>query len=880
MNKTLIALFSLIFTIFLSPSLLHSQSNPTAQQVPYSTDFSGLSHSSSTYPSGWQGWKISSLSGTNFDLSAPSSNTTLTSRGYASSTSKGIYNYSGKLGYLNSSDGDYALVLSLKTTGNTNVVVEYEIMTIRNPYSTSTNTRINGVELQYRVGTTGDFKSLNSRVYINNTTTQTGTTTNGQNSKVFSVELPEECDNRNVVQIRWSSREITGSGSFPGFAIDNIDVTSFGKVSYYYYKGAGNLNSTGSWSSIPEGNGETPSNFTDDYQNFVISTGSVVSFSEYWTVSGTNSKVIIGNGVTSTVLRTINSAQLNAVTDIRKGSKLIISQATSNLPVLGNLYPGSYMEVLFNASLSGIPAESTYENLMLNSGGGHTYNFSINSPDLLIKRDFELINTKLNINGTEKFRLQIGGNFKLSSSASLTSGFASLVELVMTGEDIQVIELNDIVLELNSLAVLNQSGISLSEKGGASNIKISRGTANTLKMQGGNIEMKGNDIVLGSGTTEPGTLNYHSGYLTGTGTFSRWFGKSGLPTTITYAFPMGAGTYDRGIYLSFSNSTITNGGMLTVKHTDLPGSTSITPFNDGIYTIDKKSNMSWHITQSGSWSLGSRTLSIKISSEGLEGINDVNGLTIVNNSVKAGGTFSSGTGSPSKPEVNRQGMSITDIGGNNGNGNIFSIGASTGNPLPVTIASFTCNTVNRDVILNWSTAMEINNKGFQIEFCRKEESTGSFSPWENSAFVNGNINSNSEIEYNYTAKKLTDGTYRFRLKQIDLNGNFEYFYPENSTEAVIGKPVSFAISQNYPNPSNPVSKIDYQLPFDAKVNLRVYDLTGKEVSVLIDGNVQSGYHTADFNGTNLSSGVYFYRILASGPGGETYTKTMKLILVK
>ncbi|HMQ80506.1 MAG TPA: T9SS type A sorting domain-containing protein [Ignavibacteria bacterium] len=880
MNKTLIILFSLIFTSVLIPSFIYSQSNPAAQQIPYNTDFSGLSHNSSTYPAGWQGWKVSSQSGTDFDLNPAANNSSLTSRGYASSTAKGIYNYNGKLGFLNAVDGDYSLVLSLKTAGNTNVVVEYEIMTLRNPYSGSTNTRINGVELQYRVGTSGEFKSLNSRVYINNTTTQTGTTTSGQNSKIFSVELPAECDNQNVVQVRWSSREITGTGSYPGFAIDNIDVAAYGKVTYYYYKGTGNLSSTGSWSSTPEGNGERPDNFTDGYQNFVISTGTVINFSEYWTVSGTNSKVIIGNGVTETVLKTINSAQLNAVTDIRKGSKLVISQSTSNLPVFGNLYPGSYLEVLFSSSLAGIPAESTYENLLLNSGGGHTYSFSINSPDLLIKKDLELVNTRLNNNGTGKFKLQIGGNLKFSSSASLTSGFADLAELVMRGSEMQVVEMNNKDLELNSLTILNPEGITLSEKGGSSNIKLSRGSANVLKMQGGSIEMQSSNIVLGSGTTEPGTLTYTSGFLTGSGSFSRWFSKSGLPTTLTFTFPMGAGANNRGISLAFSNSSITNGGMLTVKHTDLPGSESIPPFNDGIYTIDKKSKMSWLVTQSGSWSLGSRTISVKISSEGLDGINDVSGLTIVNNSVKAGGTFLSGTGSPSKPEVNRQGMNITDLGGSNGNGNSFSIGASAGNPLPVTLASFTCSVINRDVLLTWVTSLEINNKGFEIEYCRKEESTGSFSPWEKTAFVNGNGNSNTEIEYVYRAKKLTDGTYRFRIKQVDLNGNFEYFSPQNTTESVIGKPVKFEISQNYPNPSNPVSKIDYQLPFNAKVSLRVYDLTGKEVSVLADGNVNSGYHTAEFNGTDLSSGVYFYRILAFGVNGETYSKTMKLILVK
>lgn len=880
MNKTLIFVFSLILSMHLTPSKLSAQSNPTAQQIPYSTDFSGLSHSSSTFPAGWQGWKISSLAGSNFDLKAPSSNSSLISRGYASSTSKGIYNYSEKLGFLNAADGDYTLVLALKTTGNTNIVVEYSVMTLRNPYNGSTNTRINGVEIQYRVGTTGEFKSVNSRVYINNTTTQTGITTTEQNSQVYSVELPAECNNQNVVQVRWVSREITGIGSYPGFAVDNIDVTSFGKASYYYYKGTGLLSSLNSWSSTPDGSGFSPSNFTDGYQNFILNTGSSISFSENWTVSGTNSKVIIGDGSKQTTVKTINSAQLNSTVDIRSGSRLVINQTTSNLPVFGNLYPGSFIEILFSASLSNLPAEPTYENLLLNSSGGHTYLFNISSPDILIKKDLELINTKLNINGSEKFKLQTGGSIKFSSSASLTSSFSNLAELVLTGKETQEIELNNINLELNSLTVLNPAGVTLSETGGSSNIYLSAGSANSLNMNAGNINLNSNKLILGSGTTEPGTLNYTSGFITGTGTFGRWFNKSGLPTSFTYTFPMGTGSNDRGISLAFSNSSINSGGLLTVKHADLPGSVSITPFTDGIYTIDKKSNMSWVITQSGSWNLGGRTISLRIDSEGLEGVNDVSSLTLVKNNVKAGGTFSSGTGTPTKPEINRLGMSITDLGGTGGTGNSFSIGASTGNPLPVTIASFTCNALNRDVILSWVTAMELNNRGFEIEYSKKEESTGSFTPWEKTAFVAGSGNSNTEIEYIYTVRKLNDGTYRFRIKQIDLNGNFEYFTPQNAAEIVIGKPFKFEISQNYPNPSNPVSKIDYQLPFDAKVSLKVYNLTGQEVSVLVDGNINAGYHTADFDGTNLSSGVYFYKISASGNNGESYTKTMKLVLVK
>ena len=88
------------------------------------------------------------------------------------------------------------------------------------------------------------------------------------------------------------------------------------------------------------------------------------------------------------------------------------------------------------------------------------------------------------------------------------------------------------------------------------------------------------------------------------------------------------------------------------------------------------------------------------------------------------------------------------------------------------------------------------------------------------------------------------------------------------------------MSQNYPNPSNPSSKIDYQIPFSGKVNLVVYDLLGREVFKLVKDELkEAGYYTAVFNGSSLASGVYFYRITSESEG-QNFSKTIKLILVK
>ncbi|MDZ7366568.1 MAG: hypothetical protein ONB43_11950 [candidate division KSB1 bacterium] len=205
-----------------------AQTNPTAQSLPYSQDFSSLAHSSTTYPAGWQGWTVGGSSSTSFRTNAPTADEALLASSSASTTTGGVHNYNGKIGILASGSTDPALVLVINTTGHSNVTVAFDIMTIRNPYNGTTNTRINQVDLQYRVGTSGAFTSVSGNangIYESNTTTQTGSgVTTPQNLQAKTFTLPSVCDNQATVQLRWVQRDVTGAGSRPGFAVDNISV--------------------------------------------------------------------------------------------------------------------------------------------------------------------------------------------------------------------------------------------------------------------------------------------------------------------------------------------------------------------------------------------------------------------------------------------------------------------------------------------------------------------------------------------------------------------------------------------------------------------------------------------------------------------------------
>jgi hypothetical protein len=195
--------------------------------------------------------------------------------------------------------------------------------------------------------------------------------------------------------------------------------------------------------------------------------------------------------------------------------------------------------------------------------------------------------------------------------------------------------------------------------------------------------------------------------------------------------------------------------------------------------------------------------------------------------------------------------------------------------LPVTLSLFTSSVKNNTAVLMWVTEVELNNAGFDIE--RANVTQSRVEEWHKIAFVQGSGTTTQPKGYLYEDKKLTKGIYKYRLRQIDYNSNYEYF--ELANDVVIAPPNKFNVSQNYPNPSNPRSLIDYEIPVNGKVSLIIYDITGREVASLVNEVKEAGYYSAEFNGGSLASGVYFYRVTAEGEG-QKHIKTMKMILVK
>ncbi len=211
----------------------------------------------------------------------------------------------------------------------------------------------------------------------------------------------------------------------------------------------------------------------------------------------------------------------------------------------------------------------------------------------------------------------------------------------------------------------------------------------------------------------------------------------------------------------------------------------------------------------------------------------------------------------------------------------FTIGSTS--PLPVELNSFTAKVNENKVVLNWQTATEINNYGFEIQ-----RSAGSSQPsanataesrtlntdsWQKIGIVKGHGNSNSPKEYSFTDESVKNGKYSYRLKQIDSDGQFTY---SKTIELEINKiPNEFALYQNYPNPFNPTTEIKYSLAKDGFIQLEVYNIIGQKVLTAVDEFQSAGNHSVQINGAELSSGTYFYKLKR----GDFY-QVKKMVLLK
>ncbi|MFH0736605.1 MAG: T9SS type A sorting domain-containing protein [bacterium] len=199
--------------------------------------------------------------------------------------------------------------------------------------------------------------------------------------------------------------------------------------------------------------------------------------------------------------------------------------------------------------------------------------------------------------------------------------------------------------------------------------------------------------------------------------------------------------------------------------------------------------------------------------------------------------------------------------------------AYSSEPLPVELSLFIADIAGKNVVLNWQTATEINNYGFEIEKAIISEQSSEKS-FNKIGFITGKGNSNITNNYSFTDNNISLGKTLYRLKQLDNDGQFKYS-PE--VQVIVNRPVSYFLGQNYPNPFNPSTEIKYQIGKDGFISLKIYNVLGKEIAVLVNENKTAGDYIVKFNAQiyNLTSGIYLYELRVND-----FVQTKKMILLK
>ncbi len=204
----------------------------------------------------------------------------------------------------------------------------------------------------------------------------------------------------------------------------------------------------------------------------------------------------------------------------------------------------------------------------------------------------------------------------------------------------------------------------------------------------------------------------------------------------------------------------------------------------------------------------------------------------------------------------------------NGEQDVYYSYITPDNNVPVELSSFSYSILGSEVILDWSTATELNNHGFEIQRSLDKKN------WATLGFIEGKGTISEPHQYSFSdnISDLSALKLYYKLKQIDFNGSFEY---SDILEVEVA-PTSFALEQNYPNPFNPSTVINYQLPVAGNVTLKIFNVLGKEVATLINQFKETGNHSTFYivNST-LPSGIYYYQLKAGD-----YVATKKMVLMK
>ncbi len=378
----------------------------------------------------------------------------------------------------------------------------------------------------------------------------------------------------------------------------------------------------------------------------------------------------------------------------------------------------------------------------------------------------------------------------------------------------------------------------------------------------------------GSGGTTLYLGSYGGGVFTSTNNGDTWVAAGPVPgaplitSIIVEGSNLFAASWSSGVFFSTDGGTswmpVNNGLTNTFVNT---------LFKDGSNLYAGTLGGVYYSTDNGaSWTMRNNGMSYAGSVYAFARVNDVLVAGLGSSSIDPGGIYKSTDGGQNWEQIN-DGLTNTNIRDfTTFNGYVYT-GTYGGGMLrrpvsevPVEFVTFTAEAAGNEVVLQWTTATETNNRGFSIE-----RSSLQGSNWQEIGFVKGSGTTSEQRSYSFKDNDLTNGKYSYRLKQVDLDGSFTY---SNVVEVQVNQIMKFALDQNYPNPFNPTTNISFVLEKESYVTLRVFNSLGQQVAELISGLEKAGSHNVTFNGSGLSSGVYYYRIES---GSNVSVKKMMFI---
>ena len=414
---------------------------------------------------------------------------------------------------------------------------------------------------------------------------------------------------------------------------------------------------------------------------------------------------------------------------------------------------------------------------------------------------------------------------------------------------------NDGTLTVINCTISNNSSVGDNTGGGINN-------AGSLTIN--NSTITGNSAANGGGISTPSSTVITNCTITNNTASVSGAGLYVISATIIICNTIIAGNGSSDYHVQYGVS-LTDDGYNIVENQTMESAFSSWNFNqptdilyshDYLGNVEGASGLGWNRNDasiSGSMNL-STTLDDNATINGTQTLKTTTGSFAIDNGTDAGATLTDQRGAA------RNG--ITDIGS-------YEWWSDDGE-LPVELTTFSASITNNKVTLNWHTAIEVNNHGFDIERSPVNDQS---SVWNKIGFVAGSGNSNSTKSYSYKDTNVSIGKYSYRLKQIDNDGQFEY---SKTIEVDLNSiPTEFLLEQNYPNPFNPTTNISYALPCSGLVQIKVFNLLGKEIATLINEEKKAGTYKINWNAANLPSGVYLYRIQAG-----SFIQTKKMILLK